>query len=89
MPFYARLSATADEAGMEVVSVTSDDTTTHKRYFDDNHVHVDRVVQLKDTPLRVFATPTLILLDQRKTVIGAWVGQLPSDDEAKVLHLVR
>jgi hypothetical protein len=39
--------------------------------------------------LRVSATPTLIVLDQSKTVLGAWVGKLSSDDEDKVLHLVR
>ena len=39
--------------------------------------------------LKISATPTLIVLDQSKTVLGAWVGQLNSADEDKVLHLVR
>jgi thiol-disulfide isomerase/thioredoxin len=89
MPFYAKLVRVADDAGVEVVSVTSDDKATHQRYLDAYHVHVARIIQLKDTPLKVSGTPTLIVLDQSKTVLGAWVGELTSVDEDKVLHLVR
>jgi thiol-disulfide isomerase/thioredoxin len=89
MPFYAELVRAAGDAGVEVVSVTSDDKATHQRFLDANHVHVGRIIPLTDTPLKVSATPTLIVLDQSKTVLGAWVGQLSSDEENKVLHLVR
>ena len=89
MPFYSKLVRTADDAGVEVVSVTSDDKAAHQRYLDANKVRMDRIIQLKDTPLKVSGTPTLIVLDQSKTVLGAWVGQLTSDDEDRVLHLVR
>jgi peroxiredoxin len=89
MPFYARLVRVTDEAGVEVVSVTSDDKVAHQHYLDEYHLHVDRIIRLSDTPLRVSATPTLIVLDQAKTVLGAWVGELTSEDEDKVLHLVR
>lgn len=89
MPFYSRLVQDTIAAGFEVVSVTSDNITTHQHYLDENHVHVDRIVQLKDTPLRISATPTLLVLDQSKTVLGAWVGELSSDEEDKVMHLVR
>jgi thiol-disulfide isomerase/thioredoxin len=88
MPFYARLVRAAGDAGVEVVSVTSDDKATHQRYLDTYHLHVDRIIPLKDTPLRTPNTPTLLVLDQSKTVLGAWVGQLNSDEEDKVLHLV-
>jgi thiol-disulfide isomerase/thioredoxin len=89
MPFYAKLVRAADDAGVEVVSVTSDDKATHQRYLDANHVHMDRIIELTDTPLKVSGTPTLIVLDQSKTVLGAWVGELTSREEDKVLHLVR
>jgi hypothetical protein len=89
MPFYAKLIPAAVDAGMEVVSVTPDDAAAHQRYLDANRVRVNRIVQLKDTPLKVSETPTLIVLDQSKTVLGAWVGQLSLNEEDKVLHLVR
>lgn len=89
MPFYARLTRVANAANVEVVSVTTDDKVEHQRYLDQNKVHMDRIVQLKDTPLKVSGTPTLIVLDQSKTVLGAWVGQLAPDDQEKVLHLVK
>jgi len=89
MPFYAKLVRAADDVGVEVVSVTPDDKAANQRYLDENKVHMDRIIQLKDTPLRVLGTPTLIVLDQNKTVLGEWVGELSSDDEGKVLHLVR
>lgn len=89
MPFYARLVHAADESGVEVVNATPDDKAVHQRYLDANHVHVNRIIRLADTPLRVSATPTLIVLDQSKMVLGAWVGELSSEDEDKVLYLVR
>lgn len=89
MPFDAQLAGAAEDAGWEVVSVTTDDKATNQRFFDAYHVHVDRIIQIKDTPLRVPTTPTLLLLDQSKTVVGAWVGELSSQDEDKILHLVR
>jgi hypothetical protein len=70
-----------------VVRVTPDDTATHQRYLAASEVHVDRIVRLKDTPPRVFAAPTLIVPDQNKTVLGAWVGKIFSDDGERVLHL--
>ena len=77
MPFYAELVRAAADAGVEVVSVTPDDKVTNQRYLDANSVHVDRIVQLKDTPLRVSATPTLVVLDQDKTVLGGgWASFL-------------
>jgi hypothetical protein len=88
MPFYAKLVRAATAAGVEVVSVTSDEKALHQHYLDANHVHVDRIIQIKDTPLNVSATPTLIVLDQSKTVLGAWVGELGANDEDKVLQLV-
>ena len=88
LPFYSKLVRAADTAGVEVVSVTPDDTVRHQQYLDANQVHVDRTIKLKDTPLKVSGTPTLLLLDQSKTVLGAWVGELNPDDEDKVLHLL-
>src|SRR5271156_1561788 len=81
MPFYAELVRVAADVGAEVVSVTPEDTETNKQYLDLNHVQVDRIVRLKDTPLKVSGTPTLIVVDRSKTVLGAWVGELASDDE--------
>jgi len=89
MPFYAKLVRVAADAGAEVISVTPEDKTANERYLDSHHVHVDRVVELKDTPLRVSGTPTLIVMDQSKTVLGAWVGELPSEDEQRVLRLIQ
>jgi thiol-disulfide isomerase/thioredoxin len=89
MPFYVKLVSAANDAGVEVVSVTSDDGVTHQHYLEANKIHMDRIIQLKDTPLKVSATPTLIVMDQRKTVLGAWVGELSLQDEDKVLHLIR
>lgn len=88
LPFYAKLTRAASGAGVEVVSVTTDDKTSHQSYLESHDVHVNRVVKLSDTPLKVSATPTLIVLDQSKTVMGAWVGQLSPDDEGRVMTMV-
>jgi hypothetical protein len=60
-----------------------------QRYLDAYHMHLNRIIKLTATPLRVPAAPILIALDQSKTVLGSWVGKLASNDEDKVLQLVR
>ena len=52
-------------------------------------MQLNRIIKLTATPLRVSAIPILIALDQSKTVLGSWVGKLASNDEDKVLQLVR
>ena len=89
MPFYGDLVRVAASSGVEVVSVTPEDNATNQRYLESHGVHVSRTIQLKDTPLKVLGTPTLIVMDQSKMVLGAWVGKLVSDDQEKVLQLVR
>lgn len=89
MPFYASLVRAANQAGVEVVSVTPDSRATNQSFLESHHVYVDRIIRLSNTPLRVFATPTLIVLDKNKVVLGAWVGELPPKDEHKVLQLIR
>ena len=88
MKFYVQMVTAASAAGVEVVSVTPEDSDTNHKYLDSHDVHVTRIVQLKDTPLKVAATPTLIIMDQSKMVLGAWVGQLDKDGEQNVLHVV-
>src|SRR5487761_877438 len=52
MPFYARLVRAANDSGVEVVSATSDDKAANQRFLAANKVHMDRIIQLKDTPLK-------------------------------------
>lgn len=87
-PFYRRLIEEAQgQARLLVVSgVTEDETKTYLRELD---LPLDEVKQVPMEKVGVIGTPTLILVDRNGAVVDSWVGQLPPDQETKVLDRLK
>jgi thioredoxin-related protein len=83
--FYSRLASLARKNGTRVVALTSEDTGANGNFLATNGVTVDAVLALQDNRLKVFATPTLILVKNDGTVVGSWVGKLTEQKESEVV----
>jgi thioredoxin-related protein len=83
--FYSRLASLAHKNGTRIVALTFEDTGVNKSFLATHGVEPDAVLALKDTKLKVFATPTLILVKNDGTVVASWVGKLPAQKESEVI----
>ena len=86
MPFYDRLSAAAGNTRTRIIPVSSETTEKLRQYLDDHHVRVDQIVG--GFSGKAVATPTLVVVDDRGTVRGAWVGQQRADGEKDITSMV-
>jgi hypothetical protein len=54
-------------------------------YLKNENVEVDEIRQSPLSAIQVSGTPTLLLIDPKGTVQGAWMGKLPPKNEKDVL----
>jgi thioredoxin-related protein len=86
VPFYQRLAKVASERGdVRLVAVLPQPPGEGQKYIDGLGVPIKDVKQAALGSIHVKGTPTLILVDNAGVVINAWVGKLPSDQEAEVI----
>jgi thioredoxin-related protein len=86
VPFYQRLAKEARSRGdIQLVAVLPQSPEEGQKYLDDLGVPIKEVKQAPLSAIKVRGTPTLILVDGKGMVVDAWVGKLPSDQEAEVL----
>jgi thioredoxin-related protein len=83
--FYSRLTSLAHGKGTRIVALTSEDTRINRSFLEAHGVTIDSVVALKDDKLKVFGTPTLILVGNDGTVLSSWVGKLAPEKESEVI----
>lgn len=89
-PFYQRLVRdTAGREGLRLVAVLPQQAEEGRQYLKELGVPIDDVRQVSPNDLGVRGTPTLLLVDGSGAVTDSWVGQLPPDKEAEVLHRLK
>lgn len=87
MPFYSSLSAMRSanpDRRLVAASWEAEDVT--RRYLEEHHVVVDKILSVSPKSLRVPGTPTVILVNGKGTVQGAWVGKLSETHEQEVFR---
>ena len=92
IPFYRRISQTISvgHGGNRLVILVAQasDVPGLSSYFRNIGVEFDSVLPIKTVGLRLRGTPTLLLADAHRRVLGIWSGRLQERDEAGVLRAV-
>lgn len=88
MGFYDRLTKTARAKGVRVVGVTLESTQENRLYLQSHELQVDAVVSAQDNRINITGTPTLILVRDDGSIVGAWRGRLDSKQEEDVIQAV-
>ena len=88
-PFYQRLAGAAQTWGKtKLVAALPGASNESEAYLRELGVRVDAVRQVSPSSLGVRGTPTLLLVDDKGTVVEAWTGKLPAEKETQVLSKV-
>jgi thiol-disulfide isomerase/thioredoxin len=86
-PFYQRLAKEAlGHNDVQLVAVLPQSPDEGRKYLNDLNVDIKEIKQAELASLQVTGTPTLILVDGQGLVTQAWVGKLPTEEEADVLR---
>jgi hypothetical protein len=89
-PFYRRLvRETKGQPGLQLVAVLPQSPKQATTYLSGLKVPLTNIRQAAIPDLGVRGTPTLILVDNKGSVIRSWVGKLPTDKEDDVLGSLR
>lgn len=76
MTFYKRLTDVREQRGFKVIALARESESALTAYLSKHSVSVDGVVSIASRPMKLSATPTLLVLDPGPTVSKAWVGLL-------------
>lgn len=88
MPFYKSVIENAARLNTyDVMFLTLESPIEFQRYLSDHGLPVTPI-ETRVTFGSVRATPTLIVIDERGVIQGAWVGKLKSDEERAVRALL-
>ena len=84
MPFYRRLveSITTD-GNVRMVAVSGESNDVVGKYLKEHELRVHRLVTFRG---RLMPTPTILVVDRKGLVRGAWLGQLNEDSEREVFR---
>lgn len=86
-PFYQRLvQGLANRTDLDLVAALPQDAATARQYLNDLQVPIAEVRQADLAATKVYATPTILLVDKTGTVTELWRGKLPPDKELEVLN---
>lgn len=84
MGLYRDLRERAHEAGTQFIAVGQEPKDVIGEYLRSNGVTPDEVLSAPPARTRVFATPTVAIVDSKGTVLQVWVGKLSPDAETNV-----
>ena len=87
VPFYQRLADTQESGGgeVEIVAVFPNDAEMVRQFMTREDLRIRSVSAAPLEKLRVVATPTLILVDNKGRVERSWVGFLSSSEERDLI----
>lgn len=90
MPFYARLSSLPEvTSGRVRLTVVSLQTPPQMREYLEKHgLAIDAIVTTIESGFSVPGTPTIVLADARGVVTASWSGQLPGEEEERVVSAI-
>jgi hypothetical protein len=89
VPFYQRLAETQAPDGndLEIVAVLPNDGEMVWQFMAKENLRIRSVAAVPLEKLRVYATPTVILVDKDGKVERSWVGMLTAQEEPDLLKV--
>jgi thiol-disulfide isomerase/thioredoxin len=84
-PFYRQLARKSEEQHVRTIAVFPQAAAEALSYLKNQEVPVNEVRQSQLPDMQVTRTPTLLLIDEKGIVKGAWIGKLSLDREKEVL----
>jgi len=87
-PFYQRLTGYANAHQVNVLALLPDSKEESSQYIQHLGLTISTVPQVSFQKIDVRGTPTLFVVDSRGIVEKVWQGQLPDDEQKKVLSLL-
>ncbi|HKC62926.1 MAG TPA: hypothetical protein VKB86_04780 [Pyrinomonadaceae bacterium] len=82
-PFYRKL--TQNKGDTRLVAVLPQPVEDGQKYLEKLGVSINEIRQSPLANIGVHGTPTLILVDNKGTVVDSWIGELSTDKETEVL----
>lgn len=92
MPFYGRVKDRVEKAGMStsLLSIFPDDSFVAQHDLDTHGLNgLPYLANVNFARLHVLGTPTLILIDNKGTIIRSWLGELSEHDQDEVIGALR
>jgi len=90
-PFYQRLErAVANRSDLDLIAALPQDAADARQYLNELELQIADVRQADLAATKVYATPTILLVDKTGAVTDLWRGKLPPDKELELfnrLHL--
>src|SRR4029077_1050075 len=83
-PFYRELTKYAKDRHIRTIGIFPQPFQDAATYLKNENVEVDEIRQSPLSAIQVSGTPTLLLIDPKGTVQGAWMGKLPAKNEKDV-----
>jgi hypothetical protein len=86
LPFYNRLvkSHNSTDIAPHIIGVSQAPLSEVKQYLQQNHLDIDVAAGVNLSSLNVTATPTMILVNSKGTILNFWVGKLSISGEQEV-----
>jgi thioredoxin-related protein len=90
MPFYRKLAQLeqSSQIGVHLVAVFPDDPTVVRQVVEAQQLTIEVLPGLELAQVKVQATPTLMLVDEKGRVSKVWMGELPAAEEAEVIAAI-
>jgi hypothetical protein len=86
-PFYQRLvQAVTNRTDLELIAALPQDAAAAQQYLNELQVPIAEVRQADMIATKVYATPTILLVDKTGTVTELWRGKLQPDKELEILN---
>jgi thioredoxin-related protein len=86
-PFYRRLvEGLANRTDLELIAALPQNAADAQQYLNEIQVPVVEVRQANMATIKVYATPTILLVDKTGMVTDLWRGKLQPDKELEVLN---
>ncbi len=87
-PFYRTLMGQLENKQVHIAAVFPQSVEEGKQYLSSLGVLVTNVQNLPSELSQVRSTPTLVLVDDKGTVIDSWIGKLTPSDESAVISKI-
>lgn len=84
-PFYRELTRYAKDKHIRTIAVFPQPFPDAAAYLKNENVEVDEIRQSPLSAIQVSGTPTLLLIDLKGTVQGAWLGKLAAHSEKDLI----
>jgi hypothetical protein len=90
VPFYQELMAAvrASPEPVQLVGVCLESQASCTAYFKSKELVFDAVVGVERGTVKIAGTPTLLLVDERRTIKSVWTGLLPAGGQTAVRNAI-